>query len=305
MSAGGAALLEGRVAAGHGRRFVVETADGARYSCLTSGRAVQAVCGDRVRMEQTADGDLIREVLPRRSLFSKTGPRGESLPSVANLDQVLVTLAAQPAPDGYLTDKYLAALAGMGLTAGIVFNKIDLAGEETIEVTARLGYFQKLGYPVFRISARSGLGLEPLAAALTGKGSLLVGQSGVGKSSLLNALVPDAQGRIAALSAATGEGRHTTTSTTLHPLAGGGVLFDSPGVRDLSLANRSPESLRELFVEFPARAADCRFADCLHLNEPGCAVRSAVEKQEIPESRYKSYQRLVRYMRGVETRKYD
>lgn len=297
--------LFGRVVFGHGRRFVVETDSLERITCLTAGRVVQPVCGDKVRLERNATGGSITEVMARKSLFSKTGPHGEPLPSAANLDQVLVTLAVQPEPDQYLTDKYLAALASMGLRAGIIFNKIDLAGEATVDVEARLGYLESLGYPVYRVSARSHRGLEPFSAALIGKGTLLVGQSGVGKSSLLNALVPDAEGRVAALSEATGEGRHTTTSTTLHPLAGGGVLFDSPGVRDLSLATRSPETLRELFVEFPAHATDCRFADCQHLQEPGCAVRAAVERGEIAESRYKSYQRLVKFMRSADARKYD
>lgn len=305
MTGTGAALLEGRVVAGHGRRYVVETPEGARLLCLTAGRSVQPVCGDRVRVEPDAEGGSIREVLPRTSLFSKTDDRGRALPAAANLDQVLVALAVEPAPDAFLVDKYLAAIGGMSLKAGILFNKIDMPGAAAAEQHARLAYLETLGYPVFRLSIKGGLGLEPLAAALRGKSSLLVGQSGVGKSSLLNFMVPEARNRIAELSAATGEGRHTTTATTLHPLPGGGALLDSPGVRDLSLAHCPPEALRSLFVEFSPRAADCRFADCLHITEPGCAVRAAVENKEIPESRFKSYQRLVKTMKEAQDRKYD
>jgi ribosome biogenesis GTPase len=284
---------------------MVETAAGARVPALTAGRQVQPVCGDRVQLESGADGAYITEVLPRSSLFSKTDDRGRAQPAAANLDLVFLTLATEPAPDTFLTDKYLAALAGMDLEAAIVFNKFDLPDSDSVESEARLAYFEKVGYPIFRVSAKGNLGLEALSAAMKGKSSLMVGQSGVGKSSLLNALVPDAQHRITELSAATGEGKHTTTSTTLHPLATGGSLLDSPGVRDLSLAHRAPETLRGLFREFPAKAEHCRFADCLHLREPGCAVRAAVEQQEILDSRYSSYKKLVNTMRQAEERKYD
>ena len=226
-----AAMLEGRVVAGHGRRYVVETVEGKRLLCLTAGRAVQPVCGDRVQVEPDADGASIRVVLPRTSLFSKTDHRGAAVPAAANLDLVLVAQAVEPQPDAFLTDKYLASIAGMGLKAGIVFNKIDLPDVAAVEADARLTYFEGLGYPVFRLSTKAGLGLEQLKAALKDKSSMLVGQSGVGKSSLLNILVPEARSRITELSAATGEGKHTTTATTLHPLPGGGSLLDSPGVR--------------------------------------------------------------------------
>ncbi|HEV7164902.1 MAG TPA: ribosome small subunit-dependent GTPase A [Gammaproteobacteria bacterium] len=305
MTRTGAAMLDGRVVAGHGRRYVVETANGTRLLCLTAGRSLQPVCGDRVQVEPDADGALIRKVLPRTSLFSKTDDRGKSIPAAANLDLVLVALAVEPRPDSFLTDKYLAAIGAMGLKPGIVFNKIDLPDASAVEADTHLTYFEKLGYPVFRLSTKGKLGLESLRTALSDKCSLLVGQSGVGKSSLLNILVPEARSRITELSAATGEGKHTTTSTTLHPLPGGGSLLDSPGVRDLSLAHCPPEALKSLFVEFTPRAGHCRFADCLHITEPSCAVRAAVENKEIPESRYKSYQRLVKTMKEVQDRKYD
>jgi len=300
-----AAQLDGRVVAGHGRRFVVETVTGERLICLTAGRSVQAVCGDRVRVEPGLDDALIREVLPRTSLFSKADDRGRSVPAAANLDQVLVTLAVEPRPEAFLTDKYLAAIGAMGLAASILLNKIDLPECGAVEADAYLGYFESLGYKVFRVSTRSGPGLDALRAGLAGKSSMLVGQSGVGKSSLLNALVPEARSRITELSAATGEGKHTTTSTTLHPLPGGGALLDSPGIRDLSLAHCPPEALKSLFREFTGRATHCRFADCMHLTEPGCAVRMAVEQNEIPASRYSSYKKLVITMRQAKERKYD
>jgi|SRR5215469_908157 len=296
---------EARVVAGHGRRFAVETEEGKRLVCLTAGRDVSPVCGDRVRIEDEVVGPRILEVRPRRSLFSKADNRGKAVAVAANLDRVLVTLATRPKPEGFLTDKYLASLAGMGIAAGVVFNKTDLADSAAAMDAAGLDYLESIGYPVFRLSAKIGDGLGDLQRALQGHCSLLVGQSGVGKSSLLNALVPEASRRIDELSSATEEGRHTTTATSLHPLPGGGALLDSPGVRDLVLANREPQAVAALFVEFPGYAQQCRFQDCLHLQEPGCAVKAAVESGGIPESRYKSYQRLVKAMKQAEDRKYD
>lgn len=301
-----AALLEGRVVAGHGRRFVVETVDGVRVSCLTGGRSVSPICGDQVRVRRAPDGAHIEEVLPRRSFFSKSDHRGKAVPTVANLDRVFMVLAPMPMPELFLMDKYLASIEGMGIEAGIVLNKMDLVDEDDDGgLSRRLAYLSGLGYPVFRVSTFDETGLEAFATALEGRISMLVGQSGVGKSSLLNALVPEAGHRIDELSAATDEGRHTTTSTTLHPLPAGGALVDSPGVRDLELAIRDPAEIDPLFRDIHAIAQHCRFANCLHLQEPGCAVKAAVEEEKLPESRYKSYRWLVTTMRQAEERKYD
>ena len=298
-------MREGRVVAGHGRRFVVETGDGARLLCLTAGRTVQPVCGDRVKVDGTAD-PRIAAVLPRRSLFSKADGRGRAVPAVANLDRVFMVLAPIPVPELFLMDKYLASIEGMHIPAGIVLNKMDLVDEDDDGgLGRRLDYLGRLGYPVYRISTRDGAGLQEFAAALQGHDSMLVGQSGVGKSSLLNALVPEAGHRIDELSAATDEGRHTTTSTTLHPLPEGGALVDSPGVRDLELAVRDPAGIGPLFRDISAIAEHCRFANCLHLQEPGCAVKAAVEAEKLPESRYTSYKWLMTTMRQAKDQKYD
>lgn len=298
-------LREGRVVAGHGRRFVVESADTARLTCLTATREIQAVCGDRVEVTQGPDPRIV-EVLPRRSLFSKADNRGRAVPAVANLDRILMVLAPVPTPELFLMDKYLASIEGMGIAAGIVLNKLDLVDEDDDGgLGRRLAYLEKFGYPVYRVSTHNGRGMDGFAAALRGHDSMLVGQSGVGKSSLLNALVPGAGHRIDELSAATGEGRHTTTASTWHPLPAGGALVDSPGVRDLELSHRDPATLGVLFRDFRAPAAHCRFANCLHLQEPGCAVKAAVEKGEIPESRYTSYRWLMTTMQQAKDRKYE
>ena len=296
---------EGRVVAGHGRRFVVVTPDGGRLSCLTAARDVQPVCGDRVRVDAAADPRIVA-VLPRRSLFSKPDGRGRAVPAVANLDRIFMVLAPVPVPELFLMDKYLAAIEGMHIEAGIVLNKMDLVDEDDDGgLSRRLAYLNGLGYPVFKVSTREGAGLEAFAAALQGHDNMLVGQSGVGKSSLLNVLVPEAGHRIDELSEATAEGRHTTTSTTLHPLPAGGALVDSPGVRDLELAIRDPAAIGALFRDIRAIARDCRFANCLHLQEPGCAVKAAVRDEKLPESRYTSYKWLMTTMRQAKDQKYD
>ena len=302
---GSAAQREGRVVAGHGRRYAVETTEAKRLICLTAGRAVQPVCGDRVRVAVDAEPRIL-EVLPRRSLFSKVDGRGRAVPAVANLDRVIMVLAPIPAPELFLMDKYLAAIEGMGIEAGIVLNKMDLVDEDDDGgLSRRLAYLGTLGYPVYKVSTRDGSGLKALASALQGHDNVLVGQSGVGKSSLLNLLVPEAGHRIDELSAATDEGRHTTTATTLHPLAQGGALVDSPGVRDLELSIRDPGGIGPLFRDIRAVAPHCRFANCLHLQEPGCAVKQAVEEERLPRSRYTSYKWLITTMQQAKDRKYD
>ncbi|MFI4921756.1 MAG: ribosome small subunit-dependent GTPase A [Gammaproteobacteria bacterium] len=297
---------EARVVAGNGRRFVVETSDGARSICLTANRGLQVVCGDRVRLDTDAAETRILEVLPRSSLFSKADHRGRSVPAAANLDRIFMVLAPIPVPELFLMDKYLAAIEGMGLAAGIVLNKMDLVDEDDDGgLGRRLDYLGRLDYPVYRVSSHGGPGFETFAAALQGQASMLVGQSGVGKSSLLNAMVPDAGHRIDELSAATDEGRHTTTATTWHPLPGGGALVDSPGVRDLELVVRDPAEIGALFRDIRAIAPRCRFANCLHLQEPGCAVKEAIEEEKLPGSRYTSYKWLMTTMQQAKDRKYD
>lgn len=284
------ALPHGLVVANFGRRLLVEDESGRMHVCHPKGRQLQAVCGDRVRWQPIAGASVVTEILPRRSLLTRPtrGSRDRGL--AANADRLLIMTAPLPAPDLHLLDHYLAAAEAQRLPALLLFNKIDLP--QAAECQSVLAEFTALGYPFYRLSARNGEGLAALAEALRGHCSVLVGQSGVGKSSLLAALLPEAKVRIGELSRASGQGRHTTTTAVLYRLPGGGSLIDSPGVRGFQPPSLPRERLAHCFVEFRPLAAACRFADCRHLEEPGCAVRAAVAAGRISARRYASYRRL-------------
>ncbi len=197
-------------------------------------------------------------------------------------------LAADPAPDWFLVDRYLAAAQLQGFDAVIAFNKLDLA--ETLP--AELDVYSDLGYATVQTSAARGDGLDELRSALKDKRSAMIGQSGVGKSSLLNAVLGDALQAVGALSEKSGQGRHTTSTAVLFTLPDGGELIDSPGVRDYAPFIEDARTVASGFREFSDKIPRCRFQDCHHLAEPDCAVKAAVEQEEISVRRYASYERL-------------
>ncbi|MFO0335614.1 MAG: ribosome small subunit-dependent GTPase A [Pseudomonadota bacterium] len=296
-------LLAGLVVASHGRQLDVESTDGARRSCRLHGRRLQAVCGDEVLWAHATTGDpqgTVYEVLPRRTLLERLDATGRTEPVVANLTQLVAVVAPQPAPDWYVVDRYLAGAAWAGLQALVAFNKDELAA--TPEASAELEAYVAIGYRIVRCSTRGVPGVESLAHELAGTTSVLVGQSGTGKSSLLNALVPEARAVTQEISAATEEGRHTTTTAALHRLASGGRLIDSPGVRDYAPALPAVRDVATGFREIHAIGAGCRFQDCRHETEPACAVREAVNGGTIRARRYESYRRLAELARHFATK---
>lgn len=284
---------EGRVVAAFGNRLLVEDRHGARHPAFVGRRGLRLVCGDRVRWQPSEEnGDVaVVEILPRDTVLTRPDSRGRVEVLAANIDQVVVVCAPEPPPEPFIMDRYLAAAEVMGAAAVVACNKSDLAGTEALRV---LEEFNAVGYPVLRVSAIAGKGLEALQAHLAGRCSILVGQSGVGKSSLLNVLLPGKDLATAKISAATGEGRHRTTATTLHPLPGGGALLDSPGVRDFAPALGDPRLTAVGFREIVAAAERCRFSDCRHMREPDCAVKAGIEEGSISARRYESYRRLLR-----------
>lgn len=279
--------------ASYGKRLVVEDESGERRPAFIARRGLKIVCGDRVCWrEDPAGGDVaVLELMPRDTELSRPDSRGRPEILAANIDQVVVVCAPEPEPDPFIIDRYLAAAEVMGAAAVVAGNKFDLPGAEQ---AVPLAEFAALGYATLQVSARAAHGLDALRDALAGHCSILVGQSGVGKSSLLNALLPGADAATAQVSAATGEGRHRTTATTLYRLPGGGALLDSPGVRDFAPALGDPRLAATGFREIVAAAAHCRFANCRHMREPGCAVKGGVETGAISARRYESYRRLLR-----------
>jgi len=260
---------QGIVAANFGRQVLVENAEGALIPCIMSGRKLRPVTGDRV-MWEPLDGKnkgLVCEVLPRDNELTRPDRRGRTDVLAANVSQVMVVCAPRPTPDLFLIDRYLAAAAFMGASASVVLNKSDLENEAGLEpLREALVEYSKIGYPVIHTSAMSMEGLAPLCAQMVGHTSILVGQSGVGKSSILNALLPEADILTGELSEASGEGRHTTTASRLYHLNTGGELIDSPGVRDYAPAAFGEADLTNGFIEFAEPAGSCKFANCRHLH---------------------------------------
>jgi ribosome biogenesis GTPase / thiamine phosphate phosphatase len=295
-------LHEGTVVASYGQRQLVEDAQGERHRAYVGKRGLRLVCGDRARWQPAADGGdvAVMELLPRDNELTRPDARGRIEVLAANIEQVVVVCAPEPALDPFIIDRYLAAAVAMGAHASVACNKADLAAPG---LDAALDEFRLIGHTVLRVSARAELGLDALREQLAGRCSILVGQSGVGKSSLLNALVPGLDVGTAQVSSATGEGRHKTTATTLHKLPGGGTLLDSPGVRDFAPALGDPRLAASGFREIVAAAEHCRFGNCRHMREPGCAVKEGVEAGAISARRYESYRRLLRLTEDLQSAK--
>ena len=297
-------LVDGRVVARHGHHQVeVEDAAGRRVPCRLHGRKLVVVCGDGVRWGYDAADPaqgIVYELTPRRATLERLAGSGQSEPVVANLTQLVAVVAPLPAPDWFVIDRYLAGAAWCGIRAVIALNKAELSAPAAIGL--ELGVYTAIGYRIVSTSARAAPGIAALAAELGANISVLVGQSGTGKSSLLNALVPEARAVTQEISAASEEGRHTTTTAVLHRLATGGDLIDSPGVRDYSPPLPPIRDVGSGFIEIARAAAGCRFQDCLHAREPACAVRAAVEAGTIHGRRFESYRRLLELAREFAAR---
>ncbi len=257
--------------------------------------------GDVVRYVDAGDGSgMIVEVLPRKSRLARRSavPMPSARPFeqviVANLDQVAAVFsAADPPPAWNLLDRYLVSAESLNLAALVCITKIDLADGHP-DLLAEVALYRKIGYPVLLTSAVSGTGVAELRQALQGRYSVFIGKSGVGKSSLLNALQPGLGLRVSQVSEKTGKGRHTTTHLEMFPLDGGGSVTDTPGMREFGLWDVEEADLAFYFPEMRALLGRCRFGmDCSHRNEPGCAILQAVETGGVSLRRYQSYLRLA------------
>ncbi len=259
-------------------------------------RVGRPLCGDRVDIDLQPDSQwLATHIHPRSNCFARADRRGRRQQIAANLDQIVVVLAPEPAPSRDLIDRYLAAGEILGIACLLVLNKVDLDESALEALRERLNPYRQLGYRVLECSAETGHGLDQLAPELSGRQSLLAGQSGVGKSSLLNRLIPDLSVQTNSLSSATGKGKHTTTIAKLYFLEhSAGCIIDSPGVWEYGLWQMDSAELAHGFIEFRELLGTCRFQDCQHRAEPGCALLARAESDAVFAHRLACYQRLLR-----------
>jgi ribosome biogenesis GTPase len=291
----------GIVVSNFGRRVLVEDAGGERHQCMLSSRSLKPVTGDAVvwRAATPSSQPLLVAVEERRNALVRPNNRGKIEVLAANVSQVVIVVAPSPEPDPFIVDRYIAAAEFMTAKAAIVCNKRDLIGTDGCAFDAELDVYALLGYPILLTSASANEGLTDLRELLREHTSILVGQSGTGKSSLLNALLPDLDLATQSVSKSLGEGRHTTTASTLYHLDSGGRIIDSPGVRDYAPGQALEGGVQQGFVEIEAASQHCRFHNCMHLKEPGCAVIEAVAARTISPRRYESYRRLLRLGRDL------
>ncbi len=290
------------VLGGAGGVWMVRANSGDVHDAALRGRLKQEgksklAVGDDVTVERDERGGAwaITYIHDRRSVLSRRAPGGARAERIvaANVDQVVVVFAmVKPEPHVRMLDRFLVIAEGNDLGARIVLNKVDLASAEDVDALA--APYEAAGYPVHRTSARQRVGLDALHDALAGKVSAFTGPSGTGKSSLLNALYEGLDLRTGAISESVNKGRHTTVGARLVPLedARGGYVVDTPGLREVGLWGLPPEHLDHCFPEFKPYLGQCRFQDCAHGAEPGCAVRQAVESGVVAAARYESYLKL-------------
>lgn len=251
------------------------------------------VTGDKVMWRQSDSGCVVERVLPRQTLLCRPDNRGQLRPVAANVNRIAIVIAPRPEPHANLIDRYLVAAENQGIAPMLLVNKADM-GDPDGQIETLLSRYQALGYDVLRVSAANGDGMNTLRDYLKPLVTILAGQSGVGKSSILNQLHPEAAAAVGTLSEQVAKGRHTTTAATLYRLPDGGYLVDSPGIREFGLWHMDVREVANGFCDFRPYLGSCRFRDCLHGNEPGCAITEAVAKGKISRERYLSYRHIVR-----------
>ena len=294
---------DGRIVEGTGGQWRVRTEAGDTVVASMRGRLKQGrsddggihklAVGDRVTIEEVDGGNwAINAIQPRGSVLARREPGGRHGERVlaANVDQVVcVFAAAYPEPHERMLDRFLVIAEANELHARVVINKVELVGEAVAR--ERFKPYADAGYPVHLVSVKAEIGLPEVHEALAGRASVVTGPSGVGKSSLLNAMYPGLNLRVGEVSESVNKGRHTTVGAFLHPLPDGGAIIDTPGLREVGLWGLPPEHLGACFPEFRTALGYCRFANCVHVAEPGCAVQAAVGTT-VTAARFESYAHL-------------
>jgi len=281
---------EALVVATYSRRMRLQLANGEQVDSRIKGKKLKPVCGDRVLAEPIENESdwLITEILDRSNVLNRPDSSGKVEILAANIEMLVVVAAASPDADWFVVDRYLCAAENMGVKSIVLFNKSDVG-----KADSNFDDYEVIGYDTIRCSAKSGENIGQVASTLRDQTAIIVGQSGVGKSSIINSLLGEKSLRTAEISGKTREGRHTTVNSEMLGLPGGGTVIDSPGVRDYAPALADAGQVLRGFREIDEAGQDCRFANCRHLREPGCAVKTAVESGAISARRYESYRRLL------------
>ena len=293
-------LRDALVTGAFSQRMHLRLDDMTQVVARIKGKKLRPVCGDRVTASAIPNEPdwLITSISKRDNELTRPDRRGRTDVLAANIGTLVVVAAVEPKPDWYVVDRYLASAENMGASAIVVFNKIDLTTSPADEISA-LSDYERCDYPVLQCSAESGSNLDQLAALLIDQTAIIVGQSGVGKSSIINKLISGAAQKTATISASTGEGKHTTVNSVMLDLPNGGAVIDSPGVRDYAPAIETADEVIRGFREISNAGHDCRFANCNHLREPDCAVKRAVDAGDISPRRYESFKRLMNLSKGL------
>lgn len=282
-------ITRGLIVAAYGRRFLVECDDGVTRDCVTRGKRTDYACGDDVSVNVQNDTQgAINDCAPRLSLLYRSDQWKQKL-IAANVTQAVIVVAAVPSFDLNVLDCCLAAAGHAGIKPLIVLNKAELPEAATSE--AVLAHYVALGYPLLKLVARDNI--DPLRPLLVGERSVLVGESGMGKSTILNQLLPGAAAQTREVSASLGTGKHTTTHAKLYHLDARSALIDTPGVQAFGVHHLGVADLAAAFIEFQPLLGQCRFRDCRHLAEPGCAIAAAESAGKISARRLASYRRLA------------
>ena len=278
----------GKVITRYGQRQLVETNNGEIFQCFSRQNIGFSVAGDEVLFQKTKqDEAIVTAIYPRRNELQ----RKDKL-IAANVDQLWLVIALEPHYEFDLIDRYLIMAENSNLPIGIVINKIELSKNEK-QLNEDFEHYINLGYEIHSLSVKSGINVDTFKEKLVNKSHIFLGQSGVGKSSLINSLIPDLELRVNEISIKSKLGKHTTTNTTLYHIPSGGDLMDSPGVREFQLDNLSEEQIVRGFREFKALSDKCRFRNCRHINEPDCAIKVALENGDISNNRYESYLNIL------------
>lgn len=285
-------LLDATVIASYGNQCKIETADKSLIRAKSLKSVGKPLCGDKIKYKIEQNNEIvITEILPRATILSRLNnlnPKPKQIAS--NIEQMIIVVSANSSIKYGLIDRYLIAAEFSGFTPVIVLNKIDTIDEPELKnIKNNMHIYSNIGLPVFYMSAINNIGIDSLLNVTANKTNIVVGQSGVGKSSIVNAILPDMPAITKEISDSNNKGKHTTTTAYLYSIPNNGKLIDSPGIREFGLWNIDKNELAKGFTEIQHIGEQCKFRDCLHQAEPGCAVVAAVNNGDISKQRYESY----------------